>query len=160
MDTVLGHSSSTDMRHIRISRAVIRCLPHRTDMVRRRNAFTDPRLRRMRFRVRIRGSRRRCVRRLRRRRAVPRATAIGSATMRAGGGRSDTDMDTPRADPAFLSFFFLSVHVVAVLLSRAFFFPCATRSTRLTTTLSFIWHLHHISHDVVPYLLYSPRILL
>lgn len=133
----MGHSSSTDTRHIRISRDVILCLPSRTstgtDMVRRRNAFTGPRLRRMRFRARIRGSRRRCVRRLRRARAVPCVTAIGIDTTRARGGRSDTDMDTHREDNVFLFLFRRRFFVFAVLL----FSPCSrlvTRSTRLTTT--------------------------
>lgn len=92
----MGHSS-TDMRtptltyiHTRISRGVTRHNPihsrsrtpihtatHHTDKP--RDTFTDPRFRRTRFRARIRGSRPRCVRRLRRVRVVPRVTvtAIG-----------------------------------------------------------------------------------
>ena len=74
----IGHSS-TDTRHTRISRDVPCTHNHnrtrtRTDMVKPRNVFTNPRLRHTRF-CRIRGPPRRCVRRLRPVRAVPCVTA-------------------------------------------------------------------------------------
>lgn len=74
--------------HTRISRDVSRHSRFHTDThhmgmvkhmatVKRRNASTEPRSRCMRFRARIRGSRRRYVPRLRRIRVAPRVTAIG-----------------------------------------------------------------------------------
>jgi len=108
LDMDMGHSS-TDMRHT-ISRDVRLHIHNPTVMdmdnmgTDSRNTFTDPRFLRMRFRARIPGYRRRCVRRLRRARAVACVTAIeiGIDTMHgveSGRGRNATGIH--REDSAF-----------------------------------------------------------
>ena len=72
----MGHSS-TDMRiHVRINRDINRHTRIPIHTAARNMGSTDLPSRRMPFRVRIRGSRRHCVRRLRRLPVVPPVTAI------------------------------------------------------------------------------------